>query len=110
MIKALVEQLMGQVKGKGKTSDPTPEASGAAGGNPPPPPQRKAAAAPGGGAAGDSDDHGEESERMSDESRKGRWDERPMPKQEDDYDGENDEQWNLFSRVMANTLGQRTRV
>ena len=29
VLKALVEQLMGQVKGKGKRSDPTPEASGA---------------------------------------------------------------------------------
>jgi len=32
VLKALVEQLMGQVKGKGKVSDPTPEASGAGGG------------------------------------------------------------------------------
>jgi len=101
---------MGLVKGKGKTSDPTPEATGAGGGNPPPPRQRKVAGAPGGGAAGDSDDDREESERMPDESRKGRWDERPMPQQEDDYDGENDEQFNLFFRVMANTLGQWTRV
>jgi len=38
VLQALVEQLMGQVKGKGKVSDPTPEASGAGGGNPPPPP------------------------------------------------------------------------
>jgi len=38
VLKALVEQLMGQVKGKAKTSDPTPEASGAGGRNPPPPP------------------------------------------------------------------------
>jgi len=29
VLKALVEQLMGQVKGKGRRSDPTPEASGA---------------------------------------------------------------------------------
>jgi len=79
VIKALVEHLMGQVKGKGKASDPTPEASGAGGGNPPPPPQRKAAGAPGGGARGDSDDEGEGSERKPDESRKGRRDERPAP-------------------------------
>ena len=110
VIKALVEQLMGQVKGKGKMSDPTPEASGAGGGNPAPPRQRKAAGAPGGGAAGDSDDDGEESEWMPEESRKGRRDERPAPQQEDDYDGGNDEQFNLFSQVMANTLGQLTRV
>jgi len=31
VLKALVEQLMGEVKGKGKTSDPTPETSGAGG-------------------------------------------------------------------------------
>jgi len=37
VLKALVEQLLGQVKGKGKVSDPTPEASGAGGGRPPPP-------------------------------------------------------------------------
>jgi len=34
-LKALVAQLIGQVKGKGKASDPTPEASGAGGRNPP---------------------------------------------------------------------------
>jgi len=38
VLKAQVEQLMGQVKGKGKTSDLTPEASGAGGRNLPPPP------------------------------------------------------------------------
>ena len=32
VFKALVEHLMGQVKGKGKLSDPTPEASGPGGG------------------------------------------------------------------------------
>jgi len=37
VLKALVEQLLGQVKGNGKVSDPTPEASGAGGGRPPPP-------------------------------------------------------------------------
>jgi len=37
VLKALVEQLLGQVNGKGKVSDPTPEASGAGGGRPPPP-------------------------------------------------------------------------
>ena len=36
--KAMVEQLLGQVKGKGKVSDPTPEGSRAGGGRPPPPP------------------------------------------------------------------------
>jgi len=48
-LKAIVQTLMGQVKGKGKVSDPTPEASGAGGGNPPPRPRRRAAGAPGGG-------------------------------------------------------------
>jgi len=37
-LKAMVQTLMGQVKGKGKASHPTPEASGAGGGRPPPPP------------------------------------------------------------------------
>jgi len=37
VLKALVEQLRGQVKGKGKTSDGTPEVSGAGGRNHPPP-------------------------------------------------------------------------
>jgi len=54
VLKALVEQLLGQVKGKGKVSDPTPEASGAGGGGPPRQPQHGAAQAPGGG--GDPDD------------------------------------------------------
>jgi len=36
-LKALVKQLTGQVKGQGKVSDRTPEASGAGGGNPPAP-------------------------------------------------------------------------
>jgi len=107
VLKALVEQLMGQVKGKGNVSDPTPAASGARGGSPPPP-RHRGAGAPGGG---DSDDEGEGSGRKPDESRKGRRDERPAPQlEEDDYDSENDEQFQLFSRVMANGLGQRTRV
>ena len=111
VLKALVGQLMGQVKGKGKVSDPTPEASWAGGGRAPPPPRHGAAAAPGGSGGGDPDDDEEESGRKPDESRKGRRDERPAPQpEEDDYDAENDEQFNLFSRVMANTLGQRTRV
>jgi len=33
----------------------------------------------------------------------------PQP-EEDNYDAENDEQFILFSRVRANTLGQRTRL
>jgi len=109
VLKAPVEQLMGQVKGKGKTSDPTPEASGAGGRNPPPPPRGEADGAPGGG--GDHDDEGEAFGRKPDQSRKGRRDERPAPQpEEDDYDAENDEQFNPFSRVMANALGQRKRV
>jgi len=47
-LKAMMQTLMGQVKGKGKGSDPTPEASGAGGGKPPPQ-RRGAAGAPGGG-------------------------------------------------------------
>jgi len=109
VLKALVEQLMGQVKGKGKTSDPTLEASGAGGRNPPPPPRGGAAGAPGGG--GDPDDEGEGFGRKPDEGRKGRRDERPSPQlEEEGYDAENDEQFNLFSRVMANAWGQRTRI
>jgi len=48
VLEALVEQLMGQVKGKGKGSDPIPEASGAGGGSPPPLRQEVAEAAGGG--------------------------------------------------------------
>jgi len=111
VLKVLVEQLMGQVKGKGKVSDPTPEASGAGGGRPPPPPRHGAAGPPGGGGGGDPDDDGKGSGRKPDERRKGRRDERPAPQpEENDNDAENDEQFNLFSRVMANALGQRTRV
>jgi len=56
VLKALVEQLMGQVMGKGKVSDPTPEASGAGGGRPPRP-RHGVAGAPGGGGGGDHDDN-----------------------------------------------------
>jgi len=109
-LEAMVQTVMGQVKGKGKVSDRTPEASGAGGGRPPPP-RHGAAGAPGGGGGGNPDDDGEGSGRKPDERRKGRRDERPAPQQEEnDYDAKNDEQFNLFSRVMANALGQRTRV
>ena len=101
---------MGQVKGKAKLSDPTPEASGAGGGSPPPP-RQGGTRAPGGEGGGDPDDEGEGSGGKQDENRKGRRDERPaLQPEEDGYDVENDEQFNLFSRVMANALGQRTRV
>jgi len=111
VLKALVEQLLGQVKGKGKVSDPTPEASGAGGGRPPPPPRQGATGAPGGGGGGDPDDEGEGSGRKPDEKTRFRRDERPAPHpEEDEYDVENDEQFNLFSGVIANPLGQRTRV
>ena len=106
--KTRVETLMGQVKGKGQASDPTPEASGAGGGNPPPPPRRIAAGAPGGG--GDPDDEGEESGRKPDQKWRERPNERPAPHPQDDYDAENHEQLNLCSRVRANALGQCTRV
>jgi len=96
-LKAMVQTLMGQVKGKGKVSDPTPEASGAGGGRPPPP-RHGAAGAAGSGGGGDPDDDGEESGRKPDERRKGRLDERPAPQPEEShYDAENDEQFNLFS-------------
>jgi len=97
VLKALVEQLMGQVKGNGKVSDPTPEASGAGGGSPPPPPRHGVTGAPGGGVGGVPDAEGEGSGRKPDQSRKRRWDKRPAPQPEDDYDAENDEQFNLFS-------------
>jgi len=108
-LKTLVEQLMEQVKGKGKMSDPTPEVSAAGGRNLPPPPPAGGAGAPGGG--GDPDDEGEGFGRKADKSRKGRRDKRaaPQPK-EDGCDAENDEEFNLFLRVMANALGQPTRV
>ena len=48
-MREMVQTLMGQVKGNGKASDPTPEALGAGGGKPPPRPRRTAAGAPGGG-------------------------------------------------------------
>jgi len=63
VLKALVEQLLGQVKGKGKVSDPTPETSGAGGGRPLPPPRHGAAGASDGGGGGDPDDDGEGSGR-----------------------------------------------
>ena len=111
MLKALVKQLLGQVKGKGKVSDPTPEASGVGGGRPPPPQRHGGTGAPGGGGGGAPEDEGEGSGRKPDENRRGRRDERPAPQPEgDDYNVENDEQFNLFSRVMANAWGQRTRV
>jgi len=83
VLKALVEQLLGQVKGKDKVSDPTPEASGAGGGRPPPPPPRHGAVgAPGGGGGGDPDDEGEGSGRKPDESGKGRRDETKREKED----------------------------
>jgi len=110
VLKTLVEQLLGQVKGKGKVSDPTPEAAGA-GGRRPPPPRQGATGAPGGGGGGDPDDEGGGCGTKPDENRKGRWNERPAPQpEEDNYNVEKDEQFNLFSRVMANGLGQQTRV
>jgi len=110
VLKALVEQWMGQVKGKGKVSDPTPEAAGAGAGNLAPPPRRRAAGAPRRGGGGDSDDEGEGSGRTPDESRKGRRDERPAHQLKGDYDAENDELFIVFFPVMANALGQGTRV
>ena len=79
VLKALVEQLMGQDKGNGKVSDPTPEASGVGGGRPPPPPRHGATGAPGGGVGGVPDAAGEGSGRKPDQSRKRRWDTRSAP-------------------------------
>jgi len=80
VLKALVAHLLGQVKGQGKVSDPTPEASGGDGGRPPPPPPRQGVTgAPGGGGEGDPDDEGQGSGRKPDESRKGRQHGRPAP-------------------------------
>jgi len=109
-LKAMVQTLMEQIKGKGKASEPTPEEAGAGGGNPPPLRRRRAAGAPGGDGEGDSDDEGEGYGRKPDESKKGRRDERPAPQPENNNDAEDKQQFNLFSRVMANALGQRTRV
>jgi len=81
------------------------------GGRPPPPSRQGATGARGGRGGGDPDDEREGSGRKPDESRKGRRDGRLAAQpEEDDYDVENDEQFNLFSRVMANALGQRTRI
>ena len=111
VLKARVDQLMGQVQGKGKVSDPTPEASGAGARRPPPPPRHGVTGAPGGGGGGDPDDEGEGSGRKPDENRSCRRDERSAPQpEEDEYDIENDEQFNQCSPVMANALGQRRRV
>jgi len=67
--------------------------------------------APGGGGGGDPDDKGEGSGRKPDEIRSCRRGERSAPQpEEDEYYIENDEQFNQCSRVMANALGQRTRV
>jgi len=111
VLKALVAQLLGKTKGKGKVSDLRPEASGVGGGRPPPPPRHGMAGVPGGGGGGDPDDEGEGSGRKPEVNRKGRRDEIPaLQPEENDYGVENDEQCNLFSRVMANALGQRTRV
>ena len=104
-LKAMGQTLMWQVKGKGKVSDPTSKVSGAGGGKPPPP-RHGAAGAPSGGGGGDPDDEGEGSGRKPDESRKGRRDERRAPQPEDNnYDAENDEQFNLFLTGHGQRLG-----
>jgi len=60
-LKAMVQTLRGQVNGKGKVSDPTPEASGGGGGRAPPP-RRGAGGVPDGGGEGDPDAKGEDLE------------------------------------------------
>jgi len=79
-LKEIVQTLIGQVKGKGMASDPTPQASGAGGRNAPPQLGGRATGAPGGG--GDSNDDGKESGRKPDDNRKGRRDERPATQSE----------------------------
>jgi len=75
-LKSMVETPMGEVKGKGKVSNPTPEASGAGRGRPPPP-RHGAVGAPGGG--GDPDDEDERGKRKPDDGTKGRRDKIPAP-------------------------------
>jgi len=104
----MVHAWIGQVRGEVKASDPTPEATGAGGRNAPPLARRRAPGAPAGG--GDPNDEGEGSGRKPDESRKGRRDEKRAPQPEDDYDPENDEEFKLFSQVMADALVGRTRI
>jgi len=108
-LKAMVQTLMGQVKGRGKGSDLTPEASGAEARIPAPQLTRRAAVAPGGGGDPD-DDEGGGTGKKPDESRKGRRDERPAPQPESDCDAEEDAQFNRFCRAITNALGQGTRV
>ena len=110
VLKPLVELLREQVKGNGKVSDSTPEASGAGGGRPPPPRRHGAAGTPGGRGGGDPHDDEEGSGRKPDENRRGKRDERPAPQPEEDNSDAEKSEFNLFSRVMANALGQRTRV
>ena len=78
---------------------PNTEASGGGGGGGRPPlPTRpkRTAGVPGGGRDPDDDEEG--SRRKPDESWEGRQDERPTPQpEEDNYDVEDDEQFNLFS-------------
>lgn len=103
----MVETLMAQVKGKGKASEPTLEASWAGGGNPTPPPRQGAAEAPGGG---DPDDEPEGSGRKPDENRKRRWNERCIPQPEADYDAYDDAPFATQSRIMTEARGQETKV
>jgi hypothetical protein len=103
---------MGQVKGKGKQSEPTPEttAAGNGGGGKKPPQNTAAAGAPGGG-----DDDGDD----DDAAGKGRRDERPAkptgppqgkksnPEPVDTDDDEAD--LRKFSQIMSRALGETAR-
>jgi len=70
-LKALVERWMGQVKGKGNGSDPTPQASGAGSRNTSPPPRQRAAGTP--GEVGNLADKGEGSGRRPERAGKKAW-------------------------------------
>jgi len=106
--KAMGQTLLGQVKGKEKASDLTPEASEEGGGSTLPPRGRRVARAPGWG--GDPDDEGEGSGRKPGESKKGRRDKRPAPQPEADDDAADKEQLATLSRIMTDAMGGRTRV
>jgi len=100
-LKARVQPLMGQLKGKRKASDLTPEVSPAGVGNPPLQPSRWAAGASGGG--GDPDEKGKGSGRTPEEYQNGRQDERPAPQPENEDEDEG-KQFALISHIMANAM------
>ena len=116
-LKALVRSLVGQVKGKGRTPDTVPEASGGGSGRKKPPLKMRGAA---GGAPGGGDDDGEDDDNEG-SHRGGRRPEGPrqrknppLPDDNDDEDDDNshtpDPELEKFARAMAKALGKTTRV